>query len=71
MDVLYVADVSIRCGAVDGMPLLMLRNGNGIFIRLLQIMLVGLMDILGQALFQCIALLSQLQAAGWRHIPEK
>lgn len=67
MNFFYAADLVVG-DAVDTVPLLMLGDGGGVFIGLLQILLVGFVDILGQALFERVALLAQPQAVGRRHI---
>lgn len=50
VDFFYGADFH-AVGAGDAVPLLMLCNGNGVIVGLLEVMLVRFMDVLGEAFF--------------------
>ena len=67
MDLFDRADFIIRHAAY-GVPRLMLCDADGIFVGVLQVGLVGFVNIGGEALFLFASLLAQFMAVCWRHI---
>ena len=67
VDVFDGTDFIIRYAA-DGVPLLMFCNADGIFVGILQVGLIGFMNVGGETLFELVSLLTQFETVSWRHI---
>ena len=67
MNVFDGADFIIRYTA-DGVPLLMFCNADGIFVGVLQVGLIGFVNVGGEALFELVSLLAQFETVSWRHV---